>query len=73
MDEDTKVIIGFIAVAVIIVACVLGVGAVYNSYECQVKTADIGYAHRWSIVGGCQIEVEDDRWIPLDAYYFEGG
>lgn len=39
--------------------------------SCDAKTADIGYANRWGIMQGCQIEVEAGRWIPLDAYYWK--
>jgi hypothetical protein len=38
---------------------------------CLNKTADMGFNSRWSFLGGCQIEVEEERWIPLDNYYFE--
>lgn len=38
---------------------------------CMAKTVDIGYPSRWSIMAGCQIEVKESQWIPLESYYFK--
>lgn len=40
------------------------------SMSCDAKTRDIGYAHRWGFVTGCQIEVNPGQWIPLESFYF---
>jgi hypothetical protein len=36
-------------------------------WECNAKTSGIGYAKRFSVMGGCQIHV-DGRWLPLENY-----
>ena len=60
-----------IVVMTLVLALVLGGGNVLDEISCQSKTADIGYAHRYTFLAGCQIEIEDGRWIPLDAYYYQ--
>lgn len=41
-----------------------------SNYRCTAMTRNMGIAHDWSWFGGCVVEVEDGRWIPLDNYYF---
>ncbi len=61
-------IIGFI----LFVAIGLPLGAIaWDRAECNAKTVQIGFAHRWSVLGGCQIEVTEGQWIPLGSYYFK--
>ncbi len=43
----------------------------YDSFVCGAKTNDMGFNSRWSIVSGCLIEVEQNKWIPLESYYFK--
>ncbi|HBI38195.1 MAG TPA: hypothetical protein DDY71_11170 [Spirochaetia bacterium] len=43
----------------------------YNHAACEAITVDIGFDHRYSFLGGCQIEVNEGQWIPLDSYYFK--
>ena len=38
--------------------------------ECNAKTADIGLEHRWGFWKGCQIEVEEGRWIPYERWLY---
>ena len=55
-----------------IVLIVLGLGVrAWSGYSCSVQTQDMGFDHRYSWVAGCQIEVEEGKWIPLDSYYFK--
>lgn len=39
--------------------------------SCNAKTEGMGFEHRYSLFGGCQIEVNDGQWIPLESYYFK--
>ncbi len=39
--------------------------------KCNAQTESIGFPHRWSFLGDCQIEVTDGQWIPLESYYFK--
>ena len=58
-------------ILMVIVIIVLCIGSVWMlQAECTNKTADIGYASRWMLIGGCHIEVEEGRWIPLESWYF---
>lgn len=43
------------------------------SWTCTEKTKNIGYPHRWGLLSGCQIEVSEDQWIPLESFYFRDG
>jgi hypothetical protein len=41
-----------------------------NRIMCDAQTAQIGFAHRWSFWGDCQIQVTPGQWIPLSNYRF---
>lgn len=60
-------------IAAFVLALVLGSFGIvkWNEAECNAKTADIGYDHRFGFFTGCQIEITEGRWIPLDAYYYQ--
>jgi len=60
-----------IIVMVVIAACVCWGAALVSEKSCDACTQNIGFAHRWSFLGGCQIEVTEGQWIPLDNYYFK--
>jgi len=70
-------VIAFIYVTLIAAAVMYALLVAINaagSWECNVKTSDMGVSNRYSLVGGCKIEVEDGKWIPLESYYYrEGG
>ena len=59
-----------IALVVLLILVILG-GLAVDNLICDAKTANIGFTSRWSIYGGCQIEVTPDQWIPLESYYFK--
>ncbi len=62
----------FELILTLIFLAVLIAGAkAWSSYACDVKTRDMGFNNRYSYVAGCQIEVEEGKWIPLDSYYFK--
>lgn len=63
-------ILGFI-VAILILAVLFSGFVKTSEMECNAKTQYIGFEHRWSFYGGCQIEVTDGQWIPLESYYFK--
>ena len=65
-----ELIIGVLVVAAIIAGTFFG-AIKFEQAQCIAKTENIGFAHRWSILGGCQIEVNLNQWIPLDSYYFK--
>lgn len=53
------------------VLILFSIGYYINKGVCDAKTSDIGFAHRFSIMGNCQIEITPGHWIPLDNYYFQ--
>ena len=59
-----------IAILVLLIVVILS-GLAVDTLICNSKTANIGFTSRWSIYGGCQIEVTPDQWIPLESYYFK--
>jgi hypothetical protein len=68
MDRDFLLLI-FISCSV--VACLLGGAVLMDRVGCLAKTADMGFDSRYSLWAGCQIEVKEGQWIPLDSYYFK--
>ncbi len=60
----------FILFEFLVAALLLAGGVFVLRAECNAKTADIGYPSRWALIGGCQIEVTDGQWIPLEQWYF---
>ena len=59
-------------IAILALSFVLTVGLVsIAAYSfCNAKTAEIGFAHRWAFWTGCQIEVTEGQWIPLESYRY---
>jgi hypothetical protein len=68
--EHGEAITAIVVIALVVVLAWFGSGK-FMQASCDAKTKDIGFAHRWSTMGGCQIEVDAGRWIPLDSYYFK--
>ena len=73
ISTDTNLSDGCIQTAVYIIGIVAIIIASYywSSYGCAQQTRDMGFNHRYAWVTGCQIEVEEGKWIPLDSYYFK--
>ena len=71
MDEDLLVVGVLILILVAIVACLVGGSILFGRAECNAKTTGMGFPHQWTILGGCKIEVQPDKWIPLESYYFK--
>lgn len=72
MDWDLiKMIVVIVLIVAVCLVGTLGLLIPLDIAGCNAQTADIGYDHRWSFWGGCQIEVKEGRWIPLDSYYFK--
>ena len=63
------IITGLVVLA-IVVGLVFGLAAL-SRYECAQKTEYMGFDSRFSLFAGCQINVEEGKWIPLDSYYFK--
>lgn len=53
------------------VVILFSVGYYINKGTCDAKTSDIGFAHRYSLMGNCQIETSPGQWVPLENYYFQ--
>lgn len=39
--------------------------------ECEARASEIGFPYKYDFWGGCRIEVEPGRWIPLESYFYE--
>ncbi len=69
--DDNLLIILIVGIVLSLLICMpLGL-FIWDRAECNAKTVQIGFAHRWSVLGGCQIEVTEGQWIPLGSYYFK--
>jgi hypothetical protein len=63
--------LGAVVLLVLVIVATIGGMIWYEQASCIAKTENIGFNHRWSILGGCQIEVVSGQWIPLESYYFK--
>ena len=71
MKEELKVGGCAILFSVLLIIA-LSVGSFYlNKVGCFSKASDMGFNVNYSYFGGCKIEVEENKWIPLDSYYFK--
>jgi len=68
--DSGELIIGIVVVVAITTGVVFGVMK-FEQAQCIAKTENMGFASRWSWLGGCQIEVVEGQWIPLESYYFK--
>ena len=66
-----KDIIIVLTLLMILFLTVFGIVELVDKNVCTAKTEDIGFSSRWSVLGGCQIEVKEGQWIPLNSYYFK--
>ena len=62
--STVKAIILFLLGAVIL----FSIGYYVNKGICDAKTSGMGFNHRFSFLGNCQIEVTPGQWIPLENY-----
>jgi hypothetical protein len=53
------------------VLVLFSIGYYINKGVCDAKTSEIGFAHRFSMLGNCQIETSPGHWVPLENYYFQ--
>ena len=69
--EQNKEIV--IQVSIWVTALVLAFACYYyaNLYTCRAKTSGMGFPYSFSVWGGCKIQVENGKWIPLDSYYYK--
>ena len=69
-DRDTETMVYIFLLVALIAASIFG-AALIEKAQCTAKTENIGFNSHWSVFGGCQIEVTDGQWIPLESYYFK--
>lgn len=55
-----------LSLTIIVVALVIAAYFEYDKAKCSAKTYDLGYRVRWTELGGCQLEVLEGQWIPLE-------
>ena len=66
--EDWKEVIILLGVLLVILFCCGSFVTVGESLSCHGKARDLDLNSRWLLIGGCQVEVEPGRWIPLENY-----
>lgn len=75
--EAIKIVItaiGIVILAITLVAALFaGVTYATGPASCDTMTIDIGYSRRWSFWGGCQVEVTEGQWIPLENFVWVDG
>lgn len=60
-----------IIVSLIFISCMFLSSLIIVRAKCFERTENMGFDSRWSLLGGCQIEVNAGQWIPLESYYFK--
>lgn len=58
------------AIAILTFVCLIGGNFILDQTTCNAQTAEIGFPHRWGLWTGCQIEVTEGQWIPLESYRY---
>ena len=68
------VVIGavLLLLVVLIVLCV-GVGLVAAHQECENVSAIMDITVQWKVFGGCFVEIDEGKWIPLGDYHYVQG
>jgi hypothetical protein len=46
---------------------------ILSSVSCAQVTTTTGLETAYHVPSGCYVEIEPDRWVPLDAWRDEGG
>ncbi len=65
-----KAIFTIVLIVALAFGIIFGIVFTFAPPMCDGQTSQIGYPHRWSLAGNCQIEVVDGKWIPLDNYHY---
>lgn len=73
IETTVWVLLAFLILFALCAALLVGIFYLIGPPECGAATANIGYPHHWSLWGGCQIEVSEGQWIPLDNYRWTEG
>lgn len=69
--EELFMIIGvFVLICGFIAARVIGLQYGISKPMCETATADMGMPSRWGFWKGCQVQIEESRWIPLGNWYY---
>lgn len=66
--EDIKICLIGLAMVSLIILFSVGIPSYLNKNACYAKTEGMGFNVEWSFLGGCRIEYENGKWIPLDRY-----
>lgn len=67
MKEFIAALLVALLIAAIVTALVIGLATIVGPKSCDAYTKNIGFPHRWSFWGDCQILIHDN-WIPLNNY-----
>lgn len=68
--EDVAMMLKLILFVIMVAGIlILAISPVYKMF-CLKKTEDIGLNSRWGFWRGCQVEVEEGRWIPYERWLY---
>lgn len=60
-----------IALVICVVASAFwGIIAV-EKQACEIKTAGMQRESQWSLLGDCQVKMQDGTWMPLENFYIQ--
>lgn len=61
-------LLGFVVGAILFIGILIWGAASLAENSCLNKAETMGLNHKWFINGGCIIETEKGKWIPLKNY-----
>lgn len=69
MDEDCAEFLS--KLTLIIILCVVFLSVIclgLGTWDCNAKTKNMEYPHKYFLIGECMIDKGDNEWIPYESY-----
>ena len=57
-------------IAIIITISIMTMAFSVQNLICASDALPIGFDYRYSISGGCEIDIGNNHWIPIDSYFY---
>lgn len=62
--SETKIVIIILISVITFFTVIFSIGLWSDKISCGQEWSESGYPHRWSRMGGCQIQFSNGTWIP---------
>lgn len=64
---DWTAVFMVLIILVTLIGIPLGVLKV-RTYQCKLRTQDMNVVYRYRPMTGCMVQVEDNKWIPIESF-----